>query len=369
MTFNLLNCHIAHAQQADSVAMESARESGFISMIQQIENSKDQEKRELILATLNKYSPDGYLIVNSYLNSPTELKIGGYQISFGEKTDILMYMSGKKLMEIIQDLTVVVHEFNHAYTHRFGFLCKAENVTDFNDDTYGSFFIEGGNSINMKYTQTFPSSKIRKIIPDNLHTFRFETYIYPSSENLGTQQSGIYGLLDELNAYRHTMRTAMDFIECYESEPQQSPENWFGLINLVNMNYYAYLEFKFFIFKYIRYAQSNEKQIHQAIMENQNFWKALALIDASFSSLINRFFEKKMDIYKQLEEQQIIVTDDDQFMNIRMGNRILSKGNFFDVYTLLSEELQRPEYEPIHKLLALELQKNNIQSSSDQAEK
>ena len=316
-------------------------------LVTRIETARGSEKRELVLQFLQKYSPEGYYIIHEYENCPHQFQFGRSTISFGTGFDFMSFINGNSIQKIVDDFNTAVHEMCHGFTMLCAYKYFEEHNTACPENGVSAFYVGNGKTIIVEHTPTFPSREMAGNIPEYLRTFRFNTYVGESDENQSTQAQGIYGLLDELNAYYHGTRSSVDFFDYFRTETRQNPEDWLEFFNSVNGTYYAHLEFKFYILKYLQYARENHPDIYQRIMNNQNFWLAFKNIDQNYTKLIHSYFNLKQAIYKKLTENGCTVAEDDEFLMIKRGSQGAGRGNFLKKYNLLKAELEKPEYQAL----------------------
>ncbi|WP_045114946.1 hypothetical protein [Microscilla marina] len=297
---------------------------------------------------LKKYDPNGYAIVKAYYDTPASFRIGKTSVSLGSNIDFVAFMNGATDADIAKDLNTVVHEICHLYTQRLAYqtLRKTPHLYNRNKH-YSLFFIHTQQSILVTQTQTFPSKEIAQIVPKDLQTFRFATYISPSQKSQGTQLEGVYGLLDELNAYYQGAKNSMNLYNYYIKETKQTPADWFNFFAELDATYYAYLEFKFYILKYMIWAKKRHQLVYMGILGNRSFKKAYNAIDKGFGELIEQYFALRKKILNQLKEKGHKVRETERYTFI--DNR--GRGNFRKPYQLLKTELAKPAYQQVMRLL------------------
>jgi hypothetical protein len=291
------------------------------------------------LEILKKYDPEGYEIITEYEKAPSKYKINEATITLNKAGSFMEYIDGNTEKSILKNVNTAVHESNHGYTSRMAYsiLTQQPDIKYKFGDDYYVYFINHQEKILVKLTPTFPSKELEKVIPKNLQTFRFDTYIQGTSS---TQQHGIYGLLDEMNAYYIGTKTSFLLYDYFANELKTEGKGWFDYMQEVDGTLYAYMEFKFYILKYLLYAQKQKPQIYQGIMANSEFKKAFLKIDQNFAKLATDYFEVRDKILSDLKEQghQVELGADFTYID-RSGT-----GNFMDVYHLLENELSKKEY-------------------------
>ena len=295
------------------------------------------------LVLLKKYNPEGYQILNTYLNAPTEFKIGPMTTS-SSKTDFGIYIMGADETSIVASLGTVVHEINHGYT---GLLALNEmankKLTKLAGKRASFFFINANQQILVPHTTTFPSKLIANNVKLGFRNFRYDEYITSTNTILGTQQSGVYGLMDEWNAYYQDTRTNYELYDYFLAETKQMPADWARYLGQVNGVFYAYAEFKYFILEYLKYAQKNQPDIYQNIIDNAAFKESFQAIDKGYGSLIEQYFEQRTAIFANLKEQGLQVKMDDKFTFI--GTK--GHGNFMKEYQELMAAMEEDSFKKV----------------------
>lgn len=280
------------------------------------------------LVILKKYNPEGYQMLNTYLNAPTEFKIGP-MITSSSKTDFGNYITGADETSIVASLGTVVHEINHGYTGLLALNEKAtKKLTKLAGKRASFFFINANQQILVPHTTTFPSKLIAHNIELAFRNFRYDEYITSTNTILGTQQSGVYGLMDEWNAYFQDTKTNYELYDYFVVETKQTPADWARYLGQVNGVFYAYAEFKYFMLEYLAYAQKNHPSIYQDIIGNDAFKASFQAIDKGYADLIEQYFERRTIILNNLTDQGLEISIDDKFTFI--GEK--GHGNFMQEY-------------------------------------
>jgi hypothetical protein len=144
----------------------------------------------------------------------------------------------------------------------------------FYQGTQEKFWIQ----IDKKYI--FPSRQLVTTIPSNLITFRFDLYINGTSS---TQQDGVIGLLDEMNAYYLGSRFEFDMLPVYkELYPTDYLNKWVGASQ---SSMTAFFEFDFFIKEYLLYAKNYRPDTYNYLLNNNDFRNTYLKICAKFGAL------------------------------------------------------------------------------------
>lgn len=287
--------------------------------------NSSRSKEEQILAFAKKYSPEGYYILAQ------------------SKNFIRWFNSG----DFLSDLATAVHEECHAYS-TISYLKGGVRQS--------KFYLGNGKTVTIKYTDVFKSKEMASTIPQDLRTFRFDTYIDNADPYLGANSLGVYGLLDEFTAYYFGTRTACELYDYYMTL-DQTPDTWFDYISNVSGQYFAYGEFRFYILKYLMYAKKNYPAVYEAIMENKEFKQVFSTIDKEYARVINDFFDKKKKIASHLEGLGYEAYERNGRFEIieRDGNSILTRslntGSSDEQYYKLMNEMKKAEYQALIKEL------------------
>ena len=295
------------------------------------------------LVILKKYNPEGYQILNTYLNAPTTFKIGPMTTT-SSKTDFGIYLTGADENSIVASLGTVVHEINHGYTSLLALNEKAsKNLIKLADKRASLFFINANQQILVAHTRTFPSKLIANDIKLGFRKFRYDEYITSTNTILGTQQSGVYGLMDEWNAYFQDTRTNYELYDYFVAETKQGPADWARYLSQVNGVFYAYAEFKYFILTYLKYAQKNQPAIYQDIINNAAFKESFQAIDKGYAHLIQQYFARRTTILNDLTDKGLQINIDDQFTFIGAKGH----GNFMREYNELITTINEDSFKKV----------------------
>jgi hypothetical protein len=307
------------------------------------------QMHQKIMDIAQKYSPDSYYLLNEYYKLPREYQSGGYKIRFGKPTDMTGYLKGNSQKDIVNSLNTIVHEICHSYTFiaAHSLLNETQQSNSFTDNSYSALYINPEETILLRHTDVFVSRKMQTSIPKEMRTQRFSTYIRSIAPNLGSQKNGVYGLLDEWNAYYQGTRTTLELYDYYQEKSREDHLVWLDFFADFSGTYFAHLEFKYFILKYLFYAKENYSEVYKNIMQNNSFIKAYCAIDSHFSQLIEKYLQQKKEIIKELNAQGHQAYESDEFTYI--GS--VGQGNFSDTYQKLETELKKKPYQNMEQLI------------------
>lgn len=301
--------------------------------------SRDDAKTRL-MEFLEQYSPDSHDMMVRLSQLGNQYKIGSSQITLSPEQSPLTWVRERTEKGIIESLNTVVHECMHGFTSRYAFQMLEENPPadyEFGQD-YSVFYISPDEMYLVKHSDVFTSNKLKQEIPKPLRTFRYNPYIAPRDNNLGSQIQGIYGLMDEWNAYYHGTRTAYDLFDYYKNKAQDKDKKVY-LDHVSNLagTYFAYYEFKYYILKYLEMARQDYPDRYQELMDNTEMRKAYTAIDDRFTALVD-LFEERLDTIETL------VTSDNYTSVYRQDGFYFIGSNgvgiFSDEANLLKKELE-----------------------------
>jgi len=293
---------------------------------------------------LSEYSGDGYIILDDFYSAPNEYM----GVSLGGDSDFSVWIDGTTEKEIVRSANTVVHETCHGYTSKLYLKMLKEKNQPVKDGNYSAFYLGNRKATLVYHEDVFVTKLINGIFPKNLITDRYETYVYPSEKLMGSQQYGAYGLLDELNAYYWGTKVSFDFYDYYKTK-NNSTEGWTDFFNGFYGTYYAYLEFKSYILVYMMYAEQNNKEVYNQILQNKDFLNAFIKIDENWSNLIHAFNSLKKTIASDLNKKGIKMSETNEF--IYMGNS--GSGNFINIYNAFNSELKKDAYKPLALAMGL----------------
>jgi hypothetical protein len=314
----------------------------------QRQNNTDEKVYEY----LDKYSPESSEMLRLLYSLPSSYKLNGVTLKLSGEQSPSFWVSDNSEKGIMEALNTIVHESMHGLTSRLPYsLLKNQGESYYNfKDIYSAFYINKDSSFLVKHSPVFNSNKISNEIPKALRTFRYKPYIAPRSNTLGSQANGIYGLMDEWNAYYFGTKAALNLFDYYKSKSNQNYEVYLDHVSNLAGTYYAYYEFKYFILKYLEFAKSNEKEVYDGIIANFEFRMAFTSINDRFSGLLNQF-EERLDTIAKLPESN---TKDSVYKE--KGYYFINEtgvGLFTDEAEMLKAELEKPALKALELVLRI----------------
>ncbi|WP_420572684.1 hypothetical protein [Kordia sp.] len=242
------------------------------------------EARAQIWSLLKKNNKDSYQMMQHVYNFPNEFSIQNSVIQLSEPGDFMTYVRGYETRQLLEDISTVVHECTHEYQSRKPLeILSKQSTSNKSANACIVYYIDKTEEYLVERTQTFPSVQIARLIPEEVRFFRYETYVNTNEEYLGTQQHGIYGLLEEWSAYLNGFRTSIRNFSAYKKLGMEGLKGYLEDTGSIKI---TYPEFKCYMLHYLSYARKNNPGIYQQIIQNKDFKKAYHAIDNRFVKLM-----------------------------------------------------------------------------------
>lgn len=265
---------------------------------------------------------------------------GAFILNYTEKSgyDYMDYFDG---YDALSSVATAVHEECHAFLwYNLGWNTM-------------SIYVGDGCSIGVEYTDIYYSQEMVGMIPEELRTFRFDTYVGDPDENLSSNVEGVYGLLNEFTAYCWDNNTGVCLFDYYKTL-EQTDTVWLTYIQRTN-SVGAYAEFRYYILTYLLYARENETAVYEGIMENYNFIQAFCVVDTKFKEVIAQYEANLDEICEILEDEGYKAELDRSSCEIRVSKSLssssLSLSGLAD-YDLLMDFMESDEdYTAMYELL------------------
>ena len=266
-----------------------------------------------VMKLLNKYDKNGAFILK-------ETKRPG--------TSFLNWWIGGG--RIVDGVDTAVHEQCHDYLGGF----------------YGiRVFIGNKKSINVTYTDVYPSKKMASSIPKKLRTMRYSTYVAEPMEYLTSDVNGAYGLMNEFTAYSWGMNNTVSLYPYYAKFPA-TMDTWETFINHGANDRLAYAEFNYYILHYLYYAKKHYPKVYKGIINNKNFREAYRIIEKKFRSNIALYEKDLKKIVKKVKAAGGSAWYDEFFYIDGLGTGIFTADN-----QRLCKEIKKTKYQKIYKAL------------------
>jgi len=233
---------------------------------------------------------------------PLKHKSGNMTFTSSKPSDFMVYVNDYSTLGVLSNFGTELHESSHGYSSKrvYPLLIEKNIPIDF-DQRYTVYFVKKGEEYLVIHTPTFPSRKIANEIRGDLRSFRWGTYIRTNQNLLSTQQSGIYGLMNEWTAYYNGMKVIVDGFPEYKKLTSGDPTKYKLFLEDAGSIKISYPEFKFYILHYLEYASRKEKKIYREIIANTEFKRAYHAIDRAFSTVMKSYDQRVLEIGKEVK--------------------------------------------------------------------
>jgi hypothetical protein len=198
-------------------------------------------KKQQLLNICREYMPGQYAFLEGY-----------------DEASVNKIAAGDSLPEYLNELPTLIHEANHEYNSKQG---EAINQKRY-------YFTTSSEKFVLNTFPVFPSSELNALAPvaDKKKIFRYETYITSKTPYLDSRVNGIFGLLEEMNAYYHSMNCSLSLFDYYEDHYGFSdPAVWVNWLGAMGSYRYAGNEFSIFISWYLQTAKAKHPAIFNRI--------------------------------------------------------------------------------------------------------
>ena len=208
---------------------------------------------------------------------------------------------------MIAEFETVIHELLHGYN---GQGAQAQ---------HRNFFIAPGNRPAVPSTDLFSSREINRFVSQGKQDsiFRYGTYVAgkPGKAHYGNREigfnnggnndissvsEGIYGLVEEFNAYYFGTLTTWELMGYYKDNyGPDAQQTWSNYKHQLLGNAVAYYEFRLFIAWYLLVAKKSHKDTYQAIQENRELRRTFSQLEKSYGDLV-ALIEKELPALNKL---------------------------------------------------------------------
>jgi len=245
-----------------------------------------------------RYSPDSWDLLMKYDKLPmmTEAYSSDNSVVTTQKAlETFEYLRGRTRLDLLASMETNVHEVAHAYFDQNAFKYIRENNLTMNwEYAHGYIYVSPSKGYFITYPlkNVFPSRELLKVIPKDLQTFRFGTYIDGTTS---TQSEGIIGLLNELYAYYTGSKYCFEMLEPYKTAAGSDASGLFEWASRTQSTMSAFYEFDFFISEYLLYMKTNYPQNYEKLKSYKTFAEAFITIRDLYEELIERYQQRIRD--------------------------------------------------------------------------
>jgi hypothetical protein len=231
-------------------------------------------KKQQLLNICREYMPAQYAFLEAY-----------------DEASVNKTAAGDSLPEYLNELPTLIHEGNHQFNNDKG---PASTETRY-------YFTTGDEKFILNTFPVFPSSELNALAPaaDKKKIFRYNTYITSKTPFLDSRVNGIFGLLEEMNAYYHSMNCSLSLFDYYEDHYGFSdPDVWVRWLGAIASYRYALNEFSIFISWYLQTAKAKHPAVFNRICSNvpiKTMYQFLHRQNIQQQQLFNKYLEKILD--------------------------------------------------------------------------
>lgn len=258
-------------------------------------NNKLTDNKDWVKNTTRKYSPDSWDLLMQYENLPErmEAEAADGRIAVTEKSvSTFYYLEGRSRSDLLSSMATNVHEIAHAYCGQNIFRHARENRLKLDINKAEEFFYYSTDRsffVSFPLKSLFPSRELKAVIPKNLRTFRFDTYI---DGKTSTQSEGVIGLLNELHSYYLESKFCFDMLEAYKTAERSDASGFFEWVHNSQSKMTAFFEFDFFIREYLLFMKRKYPSEYKELRHCKPFTDAYGAIRTSYEELKNNYLQK-----------------------------------------------------------------------------
>lgn len=283
------------ANIAANSSSSNLKQVGPPSRLQLDNKGTKAENMEWIKALTQEYSPASWYLLMQYDHLPPQLEapgVDGKTLSSPKPAATFSYLEGTSKLELLQSMATDVHEISHGYLSFNKYRYAKEKGISLNwDNAEGYFFLTPSISyfVSIPHKLLFPSKELVSEIPENLRTYRFNTYI---DGETSTQADGVIGLLNEFHAYYLGSKFSYEMLKAYQQVEGSDAEGLKTWISNTQSSMTAYYEFNFFIMEYLLHMKKTRPTDYDLLKSNQPFVEAYAATHSLFKSLTISYQQK-----------------------------------------------------------------------------
>jgi hypothetical protein len=239
-----------------------------------------------------KYSPESWYLLMQYDALPavsTAPATGNGVASTEKHEDTFSYLRGRSKTDVLASMEKNVHEISHAYFSQNAFRYITDNNLEMNpDNAQGYIYISPskGFFISFPLKALFPSRELAGVIPKDMRTYRFDTYIQGITS---TQSEGVIGLLNELHAYYNGSRYCFEMLEPYKIAAGSAGSGLFDWVTYTQSTMSAYYEFDYYIMEYLLLMRERYPSDYELLRSNAVFSDAFRYIRGLYEELIRNY--------------------------------------------------------------------------------
>jgi hypothetical protein len=252
---------------------------------------------EWIKGVTKRFSPVSWYLLEQYEQLPEDVSsnhVMGGLIAASKSISTFFFLRGNNKMEQLFSMQTNVHEIVHAYFTYAIFKYANENNLALNSDKIEGYIYltpEHQYFISFYKEAFFPSNELIPEIPDELRTFRFDTYIDGFTS---TQDLGVIGLLNEFNAYYIGSQFSYDMLEAYKIASENRVNAFLQWVEHCQSTMSAYYEFEFYIREYLLYMKHEYPDNYALLLHYKPFTEAYFATRSLYRELLSKYQQRIM---------------------------------------------------------------------------
>ena len=232
----------------------------------------------------------------------TEFKIDRYTYKSTPTANPGKWLDGKSELEVMGSMNTMVHESHHEFTGAYYLKLLEDDLPEDFDGrkSYRSFFLSADEIILVRLDDLYNAHELKNDIPKSMRTFRFDPYIIPRDRYLSSQVSGIYGLINEFNAYYQGTLMIMKMYPRYLEISRQNIKALQSFVQHIGHSYAAFYEFKYFSLMYLKRAEDRYANVYRAALANQALREVYTKVHHRYKTLIDEYDQLLLKIVSDL---------------------------------------------------------------------
>jgi hypothetical protein len=296
----------------------------------QIRQDGITDNSEWVKTETKLYSPDSWNLLMQYENLPERSSAAaadGRSVSSEKPVTTFYYLEGNTRTQILSSMATDIHEIAHGYCNQNIFKYATEKGLELDMNKAELFFYYSPSRsffVSFPVNSLFHSNVLVSVIPENLRTFRFSTYIAGTTS---TQREGVIGLLDELHSYYLESKFYSQMLDAYKTSEGSDAEGFYEWVHHSQSAMTAFYEFDFFIKEYLLYMKLNYPQDYLKLKSYHPFIEAYNAIRSSYEEVIKNYIQlinSEMDLLNSSGNDKAKIADNELW--VRAGNSETSKG-------------------------------------------
>jgi hypothetical protein len=250
---------------------------------------------EWIKTLTMKFSPDSWYLLMQYDGLPASnavTAISGGIVSTHKIDETFRWLRGRSRLDMLASMEKDVHEIAHAYFDQNAYrYISLNNLGMDPGNAQGYLYISParGFYVSFPLKAMFPSGELAAVIPGDLRTFRFNTYIEGITS---TQSEGMIGLLNELHAYYLGSRYCFDMLEAYKIAAGSDASGVFEWVTSTQSTMSAFYEFDYYMKEYLLYMKKKYPENYRMLQAYKPFSEAYGSIRTLYEELISNYTDR-----------------------------------------------------------------------------